>query len=139
MSSIRIPVFLLILVLVFSAFYLYFDASTSRPTQSFTEEGKADLRNEEKESNIRPWEEKLDKAVKEFNNQNFKQAYETLKNYKDDHDYEIIKVKAYSLAAINRDTEAILEFEKLSKIKEVPQNNYALAYLYEKSGFLFYF
>lgn len=136
MSSIRIPVFLLILVLVFSAFYLYFDASTSRPTQSFTEEGKADLRNEEKESNIRPWEEKLDKAVKEFNNQNFKQAYETLKNYKDDHDYEIIKVKAYSLAAINRDTEAILEFEKLSKIKEVPQNNYALAYLYEKSGFL---
>lgn len=136
MSAIRIPVILLIVVLTFSAFYYKYSASRKPLIVDFDSDIQAEIQKDEEKDKEALWSQKLDKAIVAFNKKSYKEAYELLLDYPNTDNYDLIKVRAFSLAAMDRETEAILQFEKLMEIKKVPENGYALAYVYEKAGFL---
>lgn len=136
MNAIRLPVILLIIVLVLSAFYYRFNASNRPIIKDLDSDNKAEMKKSEEEDKLAKAGQKLEDAIGAFNKKNYKLAYDLLQGYSQGDDYDLVKVRAYSLAAMGRDTDAILEFEKLMNIKKVPENAFALAYVYEKAGFL---
>ncbi|MDD3000500.1 MAG: hypothetical protein PHF29_01975 [Candidatus Riflebacteria bacterium] len=81
------------------------------------------------------YENVLKKARLHFENERFASVLSLLSSFNDDNDYEIIRLKSYSLVALKRFDEAILSFEKLLSVRSYPEDGYSLAYLYEVSGY----
>jgi tetratricopeptide (TPR) repeat protein len=129
MDDLKIPVILLLVVLVISAFLFNpFEKTPTKfpkptvnkmPQHKFSDN---DLARTTKE------------AKKLFQNNDYSKVLELLQKYKDEQSYEIQKMLAFSLAASKKFDEAIVAFEKTLKIRMIPENGYSLAYLYEITG-----
>lgn len=76
----------------------------------------------------------LDAAKKAFSTQNFDKVIALLDNQRESNDFDIQKMLAYSFAGLKKFDEAIVAFEKTLAQRKVPENGFALAYLYEITG-----
>lgn len=126
MNGIKLPILLLIIVIAITAF-LY------NPFFKKKKPGFGRAQNQpvkEKQNSSDPIEE----AKKAFVTHNFQKVVDLIGNQRKSNDFEIQRMLAYSFAGLKRFDDAIVAFEKTLEQRKIPQNAYALAYLYEITG-----
>lgn len=126
MDGIKLPVFLLIVILALAAFFLNpFSGKKPKPDKP-RQTDAASSRKEAKDLII--------EAEKAFSDQDFQKVISLLGPSKDEKNYEIQRMLGYSFAALKLFDDAIVAFEKSLELRKVPENGFSLAYLYEITG-----
>lgn len=128
MDGIKLPIFLLIIVLVLG-FYLFDPfgkpAPRVRPVPS-------------KSGSVEKPSQGIDDAIKEasepFNKGDFEKVISILQPHGDANNYEVQRMLGYAYAGAKLFDPGIIAFEKSLELRKVPENAYSLAYLYEITG-----
>lgn len=127
MDGLKIPVFLLIVVLVMGV-YLFNPFARPEPKVRVkpvsTTPTKATQSSNDGSTEAKPFFDKGD----------FDRVIEVLEPHKDIADYEIQRMLGYAYAGVKKFDAAILAFEKSLELRKVPENGYSLGYLYEITG-----
>lgn len=126
MDGIKLPLILLVIVIAITAF-LYNPFAGKKKT-GFDKPPKKVVSEQPSPS------DNLEEAQKAFAKQNFQKVVELIGNQREGSDFEIQRMLAYSFAGLKRFDEAIIAFEKTLEQRKIPENGYALAYLYEITG-----
>ncbi len=132
MDGLKIPVFLLIVVLalglfLFNPFAGKQPPGRTRPSSTQTGPGPETAASADSNAAV--------KAAKEpFEKGNFDKVIEILQTHRDVADFDLQRMLAYSLAGVKQFDPAILAFEKTLEMRKIPENAYSLAYLYEITG-----
>jgi tetratricopeptide (TPR) repeat protein len=133
MNALRIPILLLVFIILLGVFFVWSsDPGKIKKSISLLPEIKKELEKTEDKQN---YENILIKARTHFKNENFASVLSLMSTINDENNYEVLRLKSYSLAALKRFDEAILSFEKLLSVRSYPEDGYSLAYLYEVSGY----
>lgn len=126
MDGIKLPVFLLIVILALAAFFLNpFSGKKPKPDKP----RQTDTVSSQKEA-----KDLIIEAEKAFSDQDFQKVISLLGPSKDEKNYEIQRMLGYSFAALKLFDDAIVAFEKSLELRKVPENGFSLAYLYEITG-----
>ena len=127
MDGIKLPAFLLIVVLLLGV-YLFVPFAVTEPSVK------------PKTTKVKPVEpvktagESVESAKAAFEKSDYAKVIELLEPHKGNADYDIQRLLGYSYAGIKSFDPAIVAFEKAIASRKVPEIGYSLAYLYEITG-----
>lgn len=127
MDGLKLPVFLLIVVLVLGV-YLFNPFSRPEPKVR-VKTVSTDMVDE-----TRSAEDTIKQAAELFAAGDFSKVIQLLEPSQNSEDHEIQRLLGYSYAGVKRFDAAILAFEKSLQQRRLPENGYSLAYLYEITG-----
>lgn len=132
MDGIKLPVFLLLIVLAIGFTLFNPFAEKQKPLRGKAGQPKSTTEAEKPSSGDS--KEALAAAREPFEKGDYDKALAILLPNRDADDYELQRMLAYSLAGVKMFDAAILAFEKTLEMRKVPENAYSLAYLYEITG-----
>lgn len=134
MDGIKLPLFLLIIVLalgifLFNPFSGKQGPARTRPASdpAGPAEPAATAISKDSTAAIKAAKEPFEKGL-------FEKTLEILAPHKDVADFDLQRMLAYSYAGVKLFDPAIIAFEKTLEMRKIPENAYSLAYLYEITG-----
>ena len=128
MDGIKIPLFLLVIVLALGV-YLFNPLAKISP--------KAPEKNQSSSSTqiaTKISDDLVKSSMSLFEKNEFAEVIKLLEPEINSDNFEILRMLAYSYAGVKNFDKAIVVFEKTLDMRKVPENGYSLAYLYEITG-----
>lgn len=131
MDGIKLPIFLLVIVLVIGVFLFNpFARQNGKPRVKPAITGVNPTSNQP----AADCSDALKAAREPFEKGDFEKTLALLEPHRENENFDVQRMLAYAYAGLKKFDLAILSFEKTLESRKIPENGYSLAYLYEITG-----
>ncbi|HNX75130.1 MAG TPA: tetratricopeptide repeat protein, partial [Candidatus Rifleibacterium sp.] len=134
MDGIKLPIFLLLIVLALGVFL--FNPFSGKQTPGKTRPAKTPgtTSGSAEQAGSANSAAAVKAARQPFEKSNYEEVVKILSPFRDVADFDLQRMLAYSFAGLKFFDAAIIAFEKTLESRKIPENAYSLAYLYEITG-----
>ncbi len=134
MDGLKLPIFLLIIVLALGVFLFNPFTGNKPPVRTRPARDPAAASGQASQPGSADSSAAVKAAAEPFAKGDYEKVVKLLSPFRDVADFDLQRMLAYSLAGMKFFDAAIIAFEKTLESRKIPENAYSLAYLYEITG-----